>query len=143
MADPLETFRRRPVAPTPTKTAASSGVREPYQAFGTKDKLGRLDIRTNDGLCHAPAYNYLLDVSYDRRSYTSILLVFSFMLVRIRGQNLKPLIDAIKLHTCEFIAEFDPKEFDRPADPDATVVEGVTIQTGRPAAHQRERETES
>src|ERR1700722_11800038 len=142
MADPLETFRRRPAALSPTKAAVPSAPSEPYQAFATKDKRGRIDIRTNDGLCHAPAYTYLLDVSYDRRAYTSILLVFSFMLVRIRGQNLKPLIDAIKLHTCEFIAEFDSKEFGPLADPNATVVESVTIQTGRPAVHQREKETE-
>ena len=59
------------------------------------------------------------------------------MLVRIRGANLKPLIDAIKLHTCEFIAEFDPGDFDRPIDREATIVETINIQTG-PARTQKE-----
>ena len=142
MADPLESFRRKPAVSTSVKAPATPAGREPYLAFATKDKLGRFDIRTRDGLSHAPAYSYLLDVSYDRRAYTSVLLVLSFMLVRIRGRNLKPLADAIKLHTCEFITEFDPQDFEPPADAHATVVESVTIQTGRSAA-QREREPET
>jgi hypothetical protein len=115
----------------------------PTLPFATKDKLGRFDIRSRDGLSHAPAYSYLLDVSYDRRAYTSVLLVFSFMLVRIRGKNLRPIIEALKLHTCEFIAEFDPEDCDPPADPQAPYIESITSQTGRAAAREREREHES
>jgi hypothetical protein len=142
MADQLESFRRKGAAVSVVKASMAPADKEPYVAFGTKDKLGRFDIRTKDGLSHAPAYNYLLDVSYDRRAYTSVLLVLSFMLVRIRGRNLKPLVDAIKLHTCEFIAEFDPQDFEPPAEAEATLVESITIQTGR-AATQREREPET
>jgi hypothetical protein len=116
MADPLETFRRKPAASSPLRAPATPTGKEPYLAFATKDKLGRLDIRSRDGLSHAPAYNYLLEVSYDRRLYTSALLVFSFMLVKIKGKNLRTIIEAIKLHTCEFIAEFDPQQFDGPTD---------------------------
>src|SRR6202035_5670403 len=36
-----------------------------------------------------------------------------------RNRNLRALVDAIKLHTCEYIAEFNPREFDPPADSDA------------------------
>jgi hypothetical protein len=123
-------------------------VREPYQAFATKDKFGRIDIRTNDGLCHSPAYAYLPDVSHGRRAHTSVLLVFSIMLVRVQGRSLRSLTDAIKLHTCEYIAqfdppEFDPREFDPPADSDAPHIERIKIQTARTTARQRESETES
>jgi hypothetical protein len=65
------------------------------------------------------------------------------MLVKIMGRNLRQLTDAIKLHTCEYIAEYNPREFDPPADPDAPFLERITIQTGRTAAGTRERETES
>jgi hypothetical protein len=144
MADQLESFRRKSAPASTVKASTAPAGNEPYIAFATKDKLGRFDIRTKDGLSHSPAYNYLLDVSYDRRAYTSVLLVLSFMLVRIRGKNLKPLIDAIKLHTCEFIAEFDGQEYDAPTDRDAPYVERIVIQTGRSAERQEgERETQA
>jgi hypothetical protein len=115
VADPLESFRRKPAAP-PAKTTASSlpPGRETYQAFATKDRLGRLDIRTKDGLAHAPGSNYILDISYDRQNYAAILLVLGFMIVKITGRNLQPMVEALKLHTREFLAEFDPQDSSSP-----------------------------
>jgi hypothetical protein len=59
------------------------------------------------------------------------------------GRFLRPIVDAIKLPTCEYITEFNPREFEPPADSDAPFVERITIQTGRTTARQPEKETES
>ena len=143
MADPLETFRRKPASPAakPTTSPVPAG-REAYQAFATKDKLSRLDIRTRDGLAHAPGYNYILDISYDRRDYTAIVLILSFMVVRIKGRNLRPVVEALKLHTAEFLAEFDSGEHEQPTDQDAPLIESIAIQAGRAGA-QRESEPQA
>jgi hypothetical protein len=142
LADPLETFRRKPVvtpakAPTPPLAAG----REPYQAFATKDKLNRVDIRTRDGLAHAPGYNYIVDISYDRREYKAVALILSFMVVRLRGHHLRPVVEALKLHTCEFLAEYSPDEYELPSDEDAPFIDSIRIETGSRSA-QREQERE-
>jgi hypothetical protein len=56
---------------------------------------------------------------------------------------MRPIIEALNLHTCEFIAEFDPEDCDPPTDPRATAHQSITIQTGRAAAREREREAQS
>ena len=127
MSDPLAAFRRKGEAAEPETTAAAAHAgREPYKAFATKDKLRCIDIRTkHDGLAHAAGYTYLTNISYNRHTYGEILLTLSRMLVIIKGRNLRPIVDALKLQTCEFIQEFDPHEFDPPTDQTAPYVEFI------------------
>jgi hypothetical protein len=53
------------------------------------------------------------------------------MLVKIRGRNLKPIVDALLLGTCEYIQEFRDDIFDKPDDAAAPFVEEIEIVTGR------------
>ena len=135
MSDPLAAFRKKPVLAEPEAVSSvTPGVREPYKAFATKDKLRCIDIRTRtDGLAHAAGYTYLTNITYNRKTYGELMLTLSRMLVIIRGRNLRPIVDALKLHTCEFIQEFDPQEFDEPAEKGAPFVESIEVKLFGPA----------
>jgi hypothetical protein len=115
--DPLAEFRKKGGKPQFEMPASEGRGRETYQALAGKDnqRKARLDIRCKDGMAHAVGYNFIVEICYDRKGYTGILLVLTTMLVKIKGTGLRPIVDALKLGTCEFIQEFDPDEFDRPA----------------------------
>jgi hypothetical protein len=128
----FESFRQKftPQAPPAAAPAAPSLVvnHEVYQAFGTKDKLYRVDLRASDGLSHALPYSHLLLLTYNRRTYGEIFLTISGMAATIKGRNLRPIVDALKLHTCEYIQAYDPLEFDQPGDISAPFVESVEVE---------------
>jgi hypothetical protein len=63
--------------------------------------------------------------------------------VKINGRNLRPIVEALKLHSCEFIAEFDPEDSEPPTDKDAPYIASITRQTWTTTARRREKETES
>ena len=132
--DPLSSFRQR-LAPKPAISPAlvvnRPGERVPYEAFAAKDKVVRLDIRCASGLAHAVAYNYLLNVSYNRHTYAEIFLTVSGLTVTIKGRALRPVVDALKYQTCEFVQEFDPGEFLTPSDANAPYIESLTVEVLR------------
>src|SRR5450755_3583607 len=132
--DLLAQFRRKGTAgKTPSPLASASADDRVYEAFNAKDnqRRGRLGIRRKGGMSHAPGYSYIIDICYDQDNYSGILLVLGTMLVKIRGRNLKPIVDALLLGTCEYIQEFRDDIFDKPVDPSAAFVEGIEIVTGR------------
>jgi hypothetical protein len=139
--DPLSMFRRRvqpkpaPAAkPQPSLVVNRPGDREPYESFGTKDKVQRLDVRCGrrgNWIAHALPYNYLLNVSYNRRTFAEMFLTVSGLTIVIKGRWLRPVVDAIKLHTCDFIQEYDPEEFAEPSDPEAAFIESIAVEVMR------------
>ncbi len=141
--DPISSFRQR-FTPRPATAVAPALVvnraeeREAYLAFAAKDKVLRLDIRCRQGgLAHAVSYNYLLNLSYNRRSYSEFFLTVSGLTVMVKGRGLRPIIDALKMHTCEFIQEFDPEEFADPTDPNAPFVDSIVVEVIGAAAPAR------
>ena len=132
--DPLAAFRRKPATAKPAAAVASASAESrQYEAFNAKDnqRRGRLNIRRKGGMSHAPGYNYIIDICYDQDHYSGILLVLGTMLVKIKGRNLKPIVDALLLGTCEYIQEFRDDIFDKPDDRTAPFVEAIEIVTGR------------
>ena len=90
-SDPLRRYRRggedAAAAEKPEATPGSGLI--PYQAFDTKDRVERLQVRRVLGATHAPSYGYLLDISYDRDFGTNLVLVYSFgLIVQVRGARL-------------------------------------------------------
>ena len=138
-------FRRGAPAPAPAPAAQprSAGSpaarpqdgREAYEAFDAKDKAYAhgLDIRctSRDGaLSYVVTYNYLHTLAYDRRSWTRIFITVSGLGVEIRGRNLRPVVDAIRTRTCEFIQEYAADEhiLPQPADDTAPFVESISVE---------------
>jgi hypothetical protein len=137
--DPLAEFRKNGAgAQQAPPSSTAHDEREMYRALAGKDnqRKARLDIRRKDGMAHAVGYNFIVEICYDRKGYTGILLVLTTMLVKIKGRNLRPIVDALKLGTCEFIQEYDPASFDPPDDPSAPLVESIEVVS---AAEQRQQ----
>jgi hypothetical protein len=121
--------------PAPDLVVNRKSVTKAYEAFGAKDKVTRLDIRCRQGgIAHAVAYNYLLNISYNRKTYNEIFLTISGLTVMIKGRGLKPIVDALKLHICEFIEEFDSDEYAAPSDADAPFIDSISVEVLRGAA---------
>ena len=127
MADPLAQFRRKPIAGVGTSRATPTGQSDEYVAFDAKDRLDRLRIRRAMAPTRAPGYAYLLDVVYDGPYGTNFVLVFTFMVVLVRGRNLQPVVAALEGGMAEFIQEFDPDRWKAPADPNAPFIESIEV----------------
>ena len=130
MNDPLAQFRRKPPASAGTLgTGQTPPPKSPdgYVAFDTKDRVARLKIFKKNYPTHTPGYHYLLDVVYSGQNVTQIVLVFTFLMVFIKGKNLQPIVSALELWTSDFIREFDPATWPKPDDSQATVIESIKV----------------
>ena len=116
MTDLLAAYRRKPLI--------ESG--KDYVAFGGKDRVERIKIRFAKGLTHAPGYFYLRNISYDGEHGTNCVLLFDFMVVLLKGKNLQSLISSLMLGTVDFIQEFNPDVWMKPAD-DSPLIEAIEI----------------
>jgi hypothetical protein len=96
-------------------------------AFGTKDKVHRLRIRSASSLTHSPGYNLLLDVVYDGDYGTNFVLVYTVLMVRVEGKNLQKLVFAIENGMADFIQEFDAERWAKPADAKAPLIESIEV----------------
>jgi hypothetical protein len=137
----FDAFRRR-FAPNASKPGIT-GI--PYEAFGTKDRLYRIDLRPADGVAHALPYSHLLLLTYDRRNYAEIFLTISGVAATIKGRNLRPIVDALKLHTCEFVQAFESSEYAEPQDTAAPFVESIQVEIirGRDATERHSKKDDS
>jgi hypothetical protein len=135
-----------PLAPYRKKHASAAGEAPPpkapgeYFAFDAKDQVDRLKIRRSNDPTRSPGYAYLLDVVYDGQFGTQFILVFTFMMVFVRGRNLQPVITAIEMNTADFIQEFDPSKWQTPKDDKAPIIESIKVvtQENGPAISQSE-----
>jgi hypothetical protein len=138
--DPLAPYRRTPLTSRATDTPAG-GIEPPpepeeYEAFGTKDKVGRLTIHNWHDPSHSPGYQFLLDISYDSREGTNFALVYTTMIVGVRGKNLQRMVFAIQNHMADFIQVFDQNRWKMPQDAKAPLIESIefiALQGGAPA----------
>jgi hypothetical protein len=121
MTDPLAPYRRN-------KKTVTEPPKEPagYVAFGGKDRVERLKIRRVKELTHAPSYLHLQNLSYDGEHGTNCALIFDFMCVLIRGKNLQGLVAALESGTVDFIQEFNPDLWPKPAD-NLPLIESIEI----------------
>lgn len=122
--DPLAEFRGR--KPEGKKTASPPPGKEPYEAFKVQDRVIAIDLRRTTGASHSPAYSYLLDIAYGRRFYTSIRLFFTYMVVKISGENLKEVVEALTLRKCSQLTEWNDKDFMAPPE-GAAVIRKIEI----------------
>ena len=111
MTDPLAQFRRKPVEPKAEKPPP--GETEEYVAFNARDKVDRLRIRRANDPTRSPGYAYLLDIVYDGFYGTNFVLVYTFLMVLVRGWNLQGLITALEMGTVDYIQEFDPDRWQK------------------------------
>jgi len=131
MGDPLAQFRKTPVAPAGA-VLGGAGTGKPtepdaYTAFGTKDKVLRLRIRRAMAPTRSPGYAYLMDVVYDGSYGTNFVLVYTFLMVLVRGKNLQQLVFALEGGMADYIQEFDPDRWAKPTDETAAFIESIEV----------------
>ena len=130
--DPLAQFRKTPVPPGGTLPPKEA---EEYVAFGTKDKVLRLRIRSAAAPVNSPGYNILLNVIYDGDHWTHFMLVYTVLAVLVRGKNLKNAVFAIENGMADFIQEFDPERWEKPKDANAALIESIEIKVIESGSH--------
>jgi hypothetical protein len=134
MNDPLARFQKAQFLAheiSDKKEKSSQDALHEYHAFALLDKADksfRLQIRCRKNASHSPAYSYLQDVCYDGLHGTELVLVYSFMQVKIKGKHLQALISALEKHECAFIQDYDA-DFFAPPKPDETVIELIEVVT--------------
>ena len=123
--DPLAQYRR--TSPTPAGGKLPPKEEDEYAAFGTKDKVLRLRIHSAAAPVHSPGYNILLDVVSDGRHGTNFVLVYTVLLVLVRGKNLQKTVFALENGMADFIQEFDPDRWEKPTDATAAFIESIEV----------------
>src|ERR1035441_9726908 len=79
------------------------------------------------GPTRSPGYNTLLDVVYDGDFGTNFVLVYTFMMVLVRGRNLQGLVLALETSTADFIQEYDSDRWAKPTDETAAFIESIEV----------------
>jgi hypothetical protein len=123
--DPLAPYRKTPVPPTGGAVPPTGP--EEYSAFGTKDRVRRLRIRSTAAPVNAPGYNILLNVISDGEQCTHFILVYSVLIVRVQGRNLQKLVYAIENEMADYIQEFDPDRWGKPKDETVAFIESIEV----------------
>lgn len=125
MGDPLAQYRKK--SPVAASLQAETGEPEGYVAFDAKDKVERLKIRRGMAPTRSPGYAYLLDIVYDGPFGTNFVLVYTFLMVLVRGKNLQLVVKALEAGTADFIQEFDPDRWEKPKDDKAAFIESIEV----------------
>ena len=139
MSDLLAQYRKKSHA-APGDAVPPKGPQE-YIAFDAKDRVDRLKIRRANDPTRSPGYHYLLDVVYDGAYGTNFVLLYTYMMVMVRGRNLQPVIAALEMSTADFIQEFDADKWRKPEDEKAAIIESieVVIQESGPAISESDK----
>jgi DNA-directed RNA polymerase subunit RPC12/RpoP len=101
---------------------------EPYKAYDTTGnrKAERLDIRRLLGFSSMPRYNFILDIRYSRDSDKEFVIVCTFYEVVVQGENLKLVRQAISDGKCDYIQDYDAREY-APPSPDQPIITSIEI----------------
>jgi hypothetical protein len=140
MADSLDKYRKSPGLgrggfAAPAATVAPGQIAptpEAYVAFVAKDSVRRIRIRPAMAPWHAYYYEHLLDVSCDGNFGTNFVLYFTTATVLVRGRNLLPIIAALENGNADFIQEFHPAVWEKPAD-GTPIIESLEIESTDPS----------
>ena len=113
MTDPLSAFRREN---TGNESQSSAGIGlKAYEAFRCREKADNLEIRPVLNESRVPSYRYLMDIGFNGDYGTELMIYFSFMMVKVAGKNMQPIVRAIIEGKLASIHEFHPNEFATPA----------------------------
>lgn len=103
--------------------AAGADAYIPYET--SSQAVERLRILRHDDTCHAPSYRYLLDVVhlYDG---DGVILVYSFIMVKVKGKNLEGLIEHLIDGDVTLIQKFDADFWVRPPV-DQPIIDSIDV----------------
>lgn len=124
--DLLAPYRKTPTTPVGRAVPTDS---DEYTAFGVRSGgAHRLRIRSLAAPVNSPGYNILLNVVYDGEG-TNFMLVYTVLMVLVKGRNLQKLTFAIENGHADYIQQFDPAKWQKPAAADAAVIDSIEVRT--------------
>src|SRR5665213_4180969 len=90
---PGQTLPDAPVAAPPDEEADAAPltdiIPDEYVAFETHDRAIAFDVLRAANVSRSPSYHYLLDISFSTRFFTAFRLYFTYMTIKVTGENLK------------------------------------------------------
>jgi hypothetical protein len=99
--------------------------RNGYVPFFLRDRTERVQVVPVSGPSHFPVYSSLLDIIFDHDHQSAFTLVYSFMLVKVIGSNLGPIVHALNFGRCAAIHQFYANRFSGPPDEDKPLIESI------------------
>lgn len=135
-----ETVTPAPASPPTPLPVISPPLEESptYQAFETQERAARLNIRCARGPSRYPAFTYLLDIIFDYDFSASFTLIYTFMVVEVRGRNLDPVVHALAHGTCGRITEFHPRRHTKPGENEPFIESIEIVVAGRSSEEEKE-----
>lgn len=122
----FEPSGRKPQTTTPQAQPEEDGPPE-YLAFETEDKLITLDIlRATGGPCRCPLLRNYLDIAYVPPNYSAFTLFFTYMTVKVQGENLRDVVNAFRFGKCTCIREYHASLY-RPPEPGKPLIDKIEI----------------
>lgn len=99
--------------------------RNGYVPFFLRDRTERLQVVPVSEPSRFPVYSSLLDIIFDHDHQSAFTLVYSFMLVKVTGSNLGPIVHALNFGRCAAIHEYHPNRYSGPPDEDKPIIESI------------------
>jgi len=138
--DPLARFRHIQKNAT-SDDPLGLDVSGKYVAFEVGDRSQeRLQIRRVLNITHSPSYRYLMDIMSNPGG-TQIILVYSFLMVKIKGSNLQPLTKALEDGVCTFIQDYHANEYLAP-DPKDPFIESIEVKVRQDSSMEFDKDEE-
>ncbi|GHO66540.1 hypothetical protein KSC_054320 [Ktedonobacter sp. SOSP1-52] len=131
MSDPLAQFRRESLSPkAANKASKDTAGKRHYEAFDMTNKPAPYtEIRCIMQPSQSPQSRFFMAAVFSADYDDAFTLIYSYMAVEVKGQNLRDVRRAIQTGRCEFIQEYHENEFARPSN-GAPIIESIKFITG-------------
>jgi len=98
-----------------------------YRAFLPAKRVFECEIRSLHPVEHSLPYAYIYDTMAYSGDYSFFWTVTSFYVLKVKGRNLRPVVRAIRAHSCAWIQEFN-KDIHTPPAPGEPVITHISIE---------------
>lgn len=116
----------RTAPPETERNQPQDGGLPEYVAHETEDKLITLDIIRTTAPCRCPLLRNYLDIAYTPKLYSGFTLFFTYMTVKVQGENLRDVVNAFRFGKCTAIREFHPSLYS-PVEPGKPLIEKIEL----------------
>jgi hypothetical protein len=125
-----------PASASPTAARHAEGRRyDAYEPFENEVRTTTVEIRCHSsGLSYFMQYAHMSAFLFNFREENGIFFTGDGYAVTIVGRNLRPVMMALRLHTCGTIQDFNPAHHIEPlpVDPNGPFIESITVEVLRP-----------